>query len=1218
MPLQRWFFVKDISNNNCFHQCILYYVTRIFPVSNQMSEQTIGTHFPFDLQTQKALAATEIPEKTNTISADNVDLYTKGCHEVGGKGLHSSERFFNRIRPSPQTLSTIIIPIIILILGIFMGLAVFFVILGQERRRYRLDFGFYCEERMNAIISGFWKNLATAKDFCAFMSVTPNVTREIVNKYGNLSSMTNMNIRSVTFAPLVKGVDRLSWEKDNAIIMKQYDSHGQVVTREYNISAEYFPLQYILPWRTDSINAIGFDVYSQPERQRSVDIARQTKNVSVTSSVQLAFNTSVNGVLVFFPFFKNLTNPNFIPPDRDIDGLVIGVYDINQSFGKIMSQFQDVGLAIKITDLGYDSMIYDSSMPGVKYQGNFIVEYEHKLADRNWTYQCMPKESSYNYAVSKTMPAVSLVLFTLFFGLLGFLTSRYFRKYLSARDKVSIQTQKLGITQNLLKAITADSKAVLEAIADPLIALNSKGEIVGANEHALRLTGYSPHDIKVQNRMHVYQLLLPVVETPAEEREISDYDPTQVPVRPGMRDVMARRKDGTCFEAEANFSQQVVEKNYFTQVVMFRDVSFKKENERAVMDAKKEAEMANQSKTEFLFFLCHEIRNPIHAIFGFAEMLKNSFKEKEQEELDYIMSAGKFLSFIVNDILDLTHLTNPNPYEIELKCEPFELHVLISNVAKIQSVAATNKKINIKSIIHGDIPRNISGDARRIEQVINKLIARSIEIAPEGGIVELEIQALLFHYARGVLLRFSVLDESEGLSSDKEISELFKPYSKTNSSIGSRFHAQGLSMALAQAIVKVMGGKLHVDKSSKKQPGNRVWFDIWLRTDDKIIRDNFKRGSFDAAVSPTNSTDETYMDYSAEFKAQLRSSRSISLSKSRHSIRPYKSTLRRKRRQRLSSGGEESDDGNNNSIIKGNFFQRNGSVRISGTGFGGADDTENLSEDNPFTQEPMYNSSLRTPSIKLKSEASIITPPRSPISLNTQNATSSQRSVAIDEHSNQHFYINIQKSPVQAIISSKNTPLTPPSSSHAAHPPLLATSDQTENNTVDSSNVNVTPSIVSLSLPTSQTYQVEQSLPQTLKVLLVEDNLICQRVTSKMLSRNNYFVDIANNGKEAIDMVEEATNMGGYSCILMDIITPVMNGYEATKLLRERGVDIPILALTANSFNSDFKKAIDVGMDAFLTKPIKEEELIVAIKKEIEKHKSRHHDSEETNNNIES
>ncbi|KAF0428707.1 PAS domain S-box protein [Gigaspora margarita] len=1326
MPLQRWFFVKDIANSNCFYRSILHYVTGIFLVSNQMSDQTNRHSLSIrstssegaeekNLATLTTFAATEIPEKTNTISDeipektntisdDAADLCFKGSNDVGGKGLQFEDRFvvnfynttnnsntelrdnpeiantdmpkntrnvyyrnnsntttntssvkecfMNRIRPSPQTLSTIIIPIVIFLLGIIMGIAVFFVILGQERRRYRIEFGYYCGERKNAIVSGFWRSLATARDFCAFLSVTPNVTGVLINRYGNFSSMLNMNIRSVNFAPLVKANDRLSWEKENGIIMKQLNSDGEVVTRDYN-GTEYFPLQYINPWRSDSIKAIGFDVYSQTDRRRSIDALRRAKNenVTITSSVQLVFNTSVNGVLVLFPFYKNLTDPHFIPPDKDIDGLVIGVYDINRSFGKIIEQFQDVGLSIKIIDSAYDSLIFDSSRSDVNYRNGsdgFMVEIDHKFADRNWTFQCVPSESSYNYAVSKTMPSVSLVLFTLFFGLLGFLTSRYFRKYLSARDKVSMQTRKLGETQSLLKAITADSKAVLEAIADPLIALNAKGEIVGANQHALHLTGYSPNDIKVQNRMHVNQLLIPIVETPAEEREISDFDPMQVPVRPGMRDVMARKKDGTCFEAEANFSQQVVEKNYFTQVVMFRDVSFKKENERAVIEAKKEAEMANQSKTEFLFFLCHEIRNPIHAIFGFAEMLKNSFKEKEQEELDYIMSAGKFLSFIVNDILDLTHLTNPNPYEIELKCEPFELHALISNLAKIQSVAAINKKINIKTILHSDIPRNIYGDARRIEQVINKLIARSIEIAPEGGVIELEIQALLFHSTRGVLLRFSVLDESEGLSSDKEIAELFKPYSKANSSIGSRFHAQGLSMALAQAIVKVMGGKLHVDKAQKKQPRNRVWFDIWLRTDDKITRDTFKRGSFDVAISPTHSTDETYMEYSPEttdFKAQLHASKSISIAKSLPSVRPYKSTLRRKRRQRLSNG-EESDDGNNNSIIKGNFFQRNGSVKVTATGFGGAgsshqnntivndkesvndsidsiksfkpsptfppiitlypgvksqNDSENLNEDTTFTQKSISsydNSLLQASPIKLKSDASIITPPRSPTLLNTQDATSDQPSVATDEHSNQNLYINIQKSPVQTIISSNNTSLTPPSSSHAAHPPLSTTSSdqtlitlttlQTENSMIDDSNANVTSSIAPLSLSTSQTCQVEQSLPQTLKVLLVEDNLICQRVTSKMLVRNNYSVDIANNGKEAIDMVEERINMGGYSCILMDIITPVMNGYEATKLLRERGVDIPILALTANSFNSDFKKAIDVGMDAFLTKPIKE------------------------------
>ncbi|PKY52774.1 CheY-like protein, partial [Rhizophagus irregularis] len=114
--------------------------------------------------------------------------------------------------------------------------------------------------------------------------------------------------------------------------------------------------------------------------------------------------------------------------------------------------------------------------------------------------------------------------------------------------------------------------------------------------------------------------------------------------------------------------------------------------------------------------------------------------------------------------------------------------------------------------------------------------------------------------------------------------------------------------------------------------------------------------------------------------------------------------------------------------------------------------------------------------------------------------------------------------------------------------------------------------------------------PKKLRILLVEDNLVCQRVTYKMLNRNNYSVDIANHGKEAVDMVEavQQQQQQQYACILMDIITPVMNGYEATQILRDRGVKIPILALTANSFESDVKKAKEVGMDDFLTKPIKE------------------------------
>ncbi|CAG8795368.1 9962_t:CDS:2, partial [Racocetra fulgida] len=160
------------------------------------------------------------------------------------------------------------------------------------------------------------------------------------------------SIRSVNYAPLVKAADRLSWEKENVIIIKQLNRDNQIVTRDN--ATEYFPLRYISPWRIDSYNGVGYDVYSQADRQRAIDIARKSKNISITNSV---------------------------PPDRDVDGLVIGVYDTMYTFGMIMKQFQDVGLAIKIIDRGYNSSIYDSSQPGEKYQDDFVVERSSVLAD---------------------------------------------------------------------------------------------------------------------------------------------------------------------------------------------------------------------------------------------------------------------------------------------------------------------------------------------------------------------------------------------------------------------------------------------------------------------------------------------------------------------------------------------------------------------------------------------------------------------------------------------------------------------------------------------------------------------------------------------------------------------------------------------------------------------------------------------------------------------
>lgn len=114
-----------------------------------------------------------------------------------------------------------------------------------------------------------------------------------------------------------------------------------------------------------------------------------------------------------------------------------------------------------------------------------------------------------------------------------------------------------------------------------------------------------------------------------------------------------------------------------------------------------------------------------------------------------------------------------------------------------------------------------------------------------------------------------------------------------------------------------------------------------------------------------------------------------------------------------------------------------------------------------------------------------------------------------------------------------------------------------------------------------------------LKVLVVEDNEINREIATFMLEKAGIAPTCAINGKEALDKVKEGT----YDCILMDVMMPVMGGLEATRQLRAMGVDIPIIAMSANAFKDDVERSLKAGMNAHLSKPIDEKLLVKTIYK---------------------
>jgi CheY-like chemotaxis protein len=113
---------------------------------------------------------------------------------------------------------------------------------------------------------------------------------------------------------------------------------------------------------------------------------------------------------------------------------------------------------------------------------------------------------------------------------------------------------------------------------------------------------------------------------------------------------------------------------------------------------------------------------------------------------------------------------------------------------------------------------------------------------------------------------------------------------------------------------------------------------------------------------------------------------------------------------------------------------------------------------------------------------------------------------------------------------------------------------------------------------------------------VVEDNLVNQKLIVAMLTKWGYHIHVANNGKEAVDMIESSPE--SFDLILMDIQMPVMDGLTATAVIRSKGfTEIPIIAMTAHTLDNDREKCLKAGMNDYTAKPIKRDFVFKLIEK---------------------
>lgn len=592
------------------------------------------------------------------------------------------------------------------------------------------------------------------------------------------------------------------------------------------------------------------------------------------------------------------------------------------------------------------------------------------------------------------------------------------------------------------------------------------------------------------------------------------------------------RKDGTHLPVNLSitpfYNAGGIMKGYLFTAM---DITVHKQMENELIQAMKSAEAANASKGDFLAKMSHEIRTPMNGILGMAHLMrKTALSSKQNNYLDKILNSANTLLNLINDILDFSKI---DAGKLSLETINFNLNDLLSSLASTIGLQAEEKGLELLFRIDDDVPSNLIGDPLRLEQILINLCSNAVKFTETG---EIMISVCLTHGQKddekkqsipGALNdKIEMQPDFEKINSDNEI---MLKFSVTDTGIGMLpEQVDFLFQPFSQAddsITRKYGGT-GLGLSICRQLTEMMGGKIWVNSSPG-------KGSTFTMTVKLKFSSETEVNALPRGNNMFSGQRTLVVDDNRAARKLLVSMLR-------SFGMAVDDAPDGKTALK----------RLE----------KALKNETPYNvvllDWLMPDMDGIETAQRIKTDAAL---PKTPAMLMvTANGREEAREKAeragIDAFLLKPVYPSVMYNTLLQTLDIKYKPERRHRKSEI-HPDNLH----------------------------------EMNKIKGARVLVVEDNAINQEIAVEFLRDVGIRTEIANNGRECIDILEKEN----FDLVLMDIQMPEMDGLEATRILRNQKkiTHLPIIAMTAHAMTGDRQKSLDAGMNDHINKPVTPEKL---------------------------